>query len=118
MTETKKRSLGIPAAVTALKERIYASDGILLATPEYNGGVPGVLKNGIDWLSRGADSKKVYYGRPFALLGATPGGLATLGSQNAWLPILKKLGAQVWSGGSHHVVARALVDGCQRRIHR
>ena len=91
---------GIPAAVTALKERIFASDGILLATPEYNGGVPGVLKNGIDWLSRGADSKKVYYGRPFALLGATPGGLATLGSQNAWLPILKKLGAQVWSGGS------------------
>ncbi len=91
---------GIPAAVTALREKIYASDGILLATPEYNGGVPGVLKNGIDWLSRGAESKKVYYGRPFALLGATPGGLATLGSQNAWLPILKKLGAQVWSGGS------------------
>jgi NAD(P)H-dependent FMN reductase len=91
---------GIPAAVTALKEKIFASDGVLLATPEYNGGVPGVLKNGIDWLSRGADSKRVYYGRPFALLGATPGGLATLGSQNAWLPILRKLGAQVWSGGS------------------
>ena len=91
---------GIPSPVTALKEQIFASDGILLATPEYNGGVPGVLKNGIDWLSRGADSKKVYFGRPFALLGATPGGLATLGSQNAWLPILKKLGAQVWSGGS------------------
>jgi chromate reductase, NAD(P)H dehydrogenase (quinone) len=91
---------GIPEAVRLLKERVIASDGVLLATPEYNGGVPGVLKNGIDWLSRGGDSKKVFHGRPFALLGATPGGLATLGSQNAWLPILKKLGAQVWSGGS------------------
>jgi NAD(P)H-dependent FMN reductase len=91
---------GIPAAVTALKEKIFASDGVVLATPEYNGGVPGVLKNGIDWLSRGSDSKRVYFGRPFAIMGATPGGMATLGSQNAWLPILKKLGAQVWSGGS------------------
>jgi NAD(P)H-dependent FMN reductase len=72
---------------------------VLLATPEYNGGVPGVFKNAIDWLSRGADSKKVYQDRPFALLGATPGGLATLGAQNAWLPILKKLRAQVWGGG-------------------
>ncbi len=91
---------GIPDAVRTLKERVMACDGVLLATPEYNGGVPGVLKNAIDWLSRGSDVKKVYQGRPFALLGATPGGLATLGSQNAWLPILKKLGAQVWSGGS------------------
>src|SRR5207344_3139769 len=88
------------AAVTALKEQIFASDGVVLATPEYNGGVPGVLTNGIDWLSRGSDSQRVYFGRPFAIMGATPGGLATLGSQNAWLPILKKLGAQVWSGGS------------------
>lgn len=92
-------STGIPAAVTALKGKIFASDGVLLATPEYNGGVPGVFKNAIDWLSRGEDSKKVYQGRPFALLGATPGGLATLGAQNAWLPILKKLRAQVWGGG-------------------
>jgi chromate reductase, NAD(P)H dehydrogenase (quinone) len=91
---------GIPAAVTALREQVYACDGVLIATPEYNGGVPGVLKNAIDWMSRGPETKKVYFGRPFAILGATPGGLATVAAQNAWLPILKKLGAQVWSGGS------------------
>lgn len=91
---------GIPGAVTALREKIHASDGVLLCTPEYNGGVPGVFKNTIDWLSRGPESKRVYYGRPFAIMGATPGGLATVAAQNAWLPILKKLGAQIWSGGS------------------
>lgn len=42
---------GIPPAVTALKERVVACDALLLATPEYNNGIPGVLKNGIDWLS-------------------------------------------------------------------
>jgi len=93
-------SSGIPAAVTALKEKVAASDGVMLATPEYNGGIPGVLKNAIDWLSRpSADAKRIFHGRPFALLGATPGGLATLGSQNAWLPILKKLRTEIWGGG-------------------
>jgi chromate reductase len=91
---------GVPAAVKELKQRIIASDGILLATPEYNGGIPGVMKNAIDWLSRpGTDIPKVFRGRPFALLGATPGGFGTVLSQNAWLPILKQLGVQLWSGG-------------------
>jgi len=93
-------STGIPAAVTALKEKVAASDGVMIATPEYNGGVPGVLKNAIDWLSRpSADSKRIFNGRPFALLGATPGGLGTVASQNAWLPILKKLRTETWGGG-------------------
>lgn len=103
---------GIPDGVRSLKERVIASDGVLLATPEYNGGVPGVLKNAIDWISRPpADARKVFC-RPFALLGATPGSLGTVASQNAWLPILKKLGAQVWSGGQV-MVSRAptLMDG-------
>src|SRR5262245_65484963 len=43
---------GIPDTVTALKERIKSADGLLLATPEYNNSMPGVLKNAIDWLSR------------------------------------------------------------------
>ena len=45
---------GLPAAVTTLKDRIIASDGVLLVTPEYNNGIPGVFKNAIDWLSRPA----------------------------------------------------------------
>jgi NAD(P)H-dependent FMN reductase len=43
---------GIPPSVAKLKDRIVASDGVLLVTPEYNGGIPGVFKNAIDWCSR------------------------------------------------------------------
>ena len=70
---------------------------MLLVTPEYNNGMPGVFKNGIDWLSR--TGKDVFANRPVALVGASPGGFGTLLSQNHWLPVLKTLGTQTWSGG-------------------
>jgi NAD(P)H-dependent FMN reductase len=90
---------GIPDAVVALKERIVASDGVLLATPEYNNGIPGVFKNAIDWLSRPpADIPRVFGDRPFALVGASPGGFGTILSQAHWLPVLKTLGVRLWSG--------------------
>ena len=90
---------GIPPAVAALKEKIVAADGVLLATPEYNNGVPGSLKNGIDWLSRPTtDVAKVFANRPFAVIGASPGGFGTILSQTAWLPILRTLGTHYWSG--------------------
>ena len=77
-----------------------ASDGVILATPEYNNGIPGVFKNGIDWLSRPpADIPKVFWGRPFAIIGASPGGFGTILSQDAWLSVLRTLGARFWSGG-------------------
>jgi NAD(P)H-dependent FMN reductase len=92
---------GIPEAVDALKARIRASDALLLATPEYNNGMPGVLKNAIDWLSRPAgELRQLFGGRPLALMGASPGGFGTLLAQAAWLPVLKSLGVQVWSGKS------------------
>jgi NAD(P)H-dependent FMN reductase len=91
---------GIPAAVNALKEQIVASAGVLLATPEYNNGIPGVFKNAIDWLSRpSADAPRVFRDRPFAVIGASPGGFGTMLAQSAWLPVLRTLGAQHWSGG-------------------
>lgn len=91
---------GIPEPVRALKEAIVASDGLLLVTPEYNNSIPGVFKNAIDWLSRpSADIKRVFGGRPVALIGASPGGFGTILSQNAWLPVLRTLGAELWSGG-------------------
>ena len=69
-------------------------------TPEYNNSIPGVFKNAIDWLSRPAtDIKRVFGGRPVALLGASPGGFGTILSQNAWLPVLHTLGAELWSEG-------------------
>lgn len=92
---------GIPEAVDALKARIRTSDALLLATPEYNNGMPGVLKNAIDWLSRPAgELRQLFGGRPLALMGASPGGFGTLLAQAAWLPVLKSLGVQVWPGKS------------------
>ena len=93
-------SQGIPARVEELKKAVAAGDGLLLATPEYNNSIPGVFKNTIDWLSRPpADIKKVFGGRPVAVVGASPGGFGTVLSQNAWLPVLRTLGTKPWFGG-------------------
>lgn len=90
---------GIPAAVAKLKEVVAAADGVLLVTPEYNNGIPGVFKNAIDWLSRPpADIKRVFRDRPIALIGASPGGFGTILSQSAWLPVLRVLGTRPWFG--------------------
>ena len=98
---------GLPAAVTTLKDRIVASDGVLLVTPEYNNGIPGVFKNAIDWLSRpAADIARVFGDKPFALVGASPGGFGTILSQNHWLPVLTTLGVQLWAG-NRLMVSRA-----------
>jgi chromate reductase, NAD(P)H dehydrogenase (quinone) len=98
---------GIPDAVAALKDAIAASDGLLLATPEYNNSIPGVFKNAVDWLSRPpADIKRVFRGRPVALIGASPGGFGTTLSQNAWLPVLRTLGVDLWNE-SRLLVSRA-----------
>jgi NAD(P)H-dependent FMN reductase len=98
---------GLPAAVTQLKDAVVAADGVLLVTPEYNNSLPGVFKNAIDWLARpSADIKRVFGGRPFAVIGASPGGFGTILSQTAWLPVLRTLGTQAWAGG-RLVVPRA-----------
>jgi chromate reductase, NAD(P)H dehydrogenase (quinone) len=91
---------GIPEAVRSLKEAIVSSDGLLLVTPEYNNSIPGVFKNAIDWLSRpSTDIKRVFGGRPVALMGASPGSFGTILSQNAWLPVLRTLGVELWGEG-------------------
>ena len=98
---------GLPPAVVALKGQVIAADGVLLATPEYNNGIPGVFKNAIDWLSRPSDDiARVFGGRPFAVIGASPGGFGTILSQNAWQPVLRTLGVDVW-WGAKLLVSRA-----------
>ncbi len=90
---------GVPEPVRALKERIAAAEGLLLVTPEYNNSIPGVFKNAIDWLSRPPkDIPRVFGGRPVALMGATPGPGGTALAQAAWLPVLRALGTELWSG--------------------
>jgi NAD(P)H-dependent FMN reductase len=98
---------GIPQPVVTLKNEIVAADGVLLVTPEYNNGIPGVFKNAIDWLSRPpADTRRIFADKPFALIGATPGNFGTTLSQAAWLPVLRTLGTRAWFGG-RLMVARA-----------
>jgi NAD(P)H-dependent FMN reductase len=91
---------GIPEPVTRLKDAIAAADGLLLVSPEYNNSLPGVTKNAIDWLSRPpADIRRVFGGKPVAIAGASAGGFGTILAQNAWLPVFRTLGAELWSGG-------------------
>jgi NAD(P)H-dependent FMN reductase len=97
---------GIPAAVTALKDAMAAADGVLIATPEYNHSLPGPLKNAIDWCSRPPDDiARVFGDRPVALCGATPGNGGTSLAQTAWLPVLRRLGMRIWTGGTLQVPA-------------
>lgn len=62
---------GMPAAVTALRERIRKADAVLIVTPEYNFSIPGVLKNALDWISRGDDQPFAF--KPVAIITASPG---------------------------------------------
>lgn len=91
---------GIPAAVTTLREAIRAADGLLIATPEYNNSIPGVLKNGLDWLSRpSGEGARLFGGKPVAVIGATPGGFGTVQAQDAMLSVLRAFGCDAWFGG-------------------
>jgi chromate reductase len=72
---------GAPPSVMQLREAIRAADGLLIATPEYNHGVPGVLKNTIDWLSR-PPRESVLNGKVAAVMGASPGVAGTARGQS------------------------------------
>ena len=91
---------GLPAAAQQLKMQVMECDGLLLVTPEYNNGIPGVFKNAIDWLTRPpADVPRVFGGKPVAVIGASPGNFGTLLAQQAWLPTLRLLGTRPFFGG-------------------
>ena len=89
---------GLTAAVKHLQARLAAADGLLLVTPEYNNGIPGVFKNAIDWMSRG-EGLKLFVGKPVAVIGASPGPFGTVLSQNHWLPVLRTLRTKPWLEG-------------------
>lgn len=71
---------GFPAPVVAFKERIAAADALLIATPEYNYSIPGVLKNALDWASR-PPGQSPLIDKPLAIMGASPGYFGTARSQ-------------------------------------
>lgn len=72
---------GDPAPVEAFKRAIASHDALLVATPEYQHSIPGVLKNALDWASR-PPGASVMNGKPAAILGATPGRAATARAQS------------------------------------
>ena len=61
----------VPAAAAALRERVGSADRVLAVTPEYNGTMPAVLNNAIDWLSR-PYGRGALAGKPFGVVGTTP----------------------------------------------
>lgn len=69
-----------PDRVKEFKSRIRAADAILIATPEYNYSIPGVLKNAIDWASR-PYGDNAFDGKPVAVMGASVGTLGTARAQ-------------------------------------
>lgn len=73
------RLKGLPPSVVSLGEQITTADAILIATPEYNYSIPGVLKNTIDWVSKVPNLP--FRRKPVAILGASAGAIGTARSQ-------------------------------------
>lgn len=71
---------GFPPAVEQFRSQIRTADALLIATPEYNYSISGVLKNAIDWASR--PPEQPFNGKPLAMLGVSPGALGTVRAQN------------------------------------
>ena len=69
-----------PAKVTELKNKIRATDAVLIVTPEYNYSIPGVLKNAIDWALR-PYGDSAWNGKPAAIMGASVGAIGTARAQ-------------------------------------
>src|SRR5215813_3803764 len=72
---------GEPQMVVQMKREIAAADALLIATPEYNHGVPGVLKNALDWASRPAGPSSPLWAKPIGIIGASPGQIGTARAQ-------------------------------------
>ena len=70
---------GMPASVAAFRAKIQAADALLIASPEYNASVSGVLKNAIDWASR--PPSQPLDGKPIAIFGTSPGATGTIRGQ-------------------------------------
>lgn len=81
MDEDLEKNEGLPANARKLKDLFIASDGFLIAAPEYNSSITGVLKNTIDWISRpvqGEASLAGFAGKTAAIMSASPGDLGGL----------------------------------------
>lgn len=85
---------GDPEPVRRFKEAIRAANAVLIATPEYNGAVPGVLANAMDWASR-PTGRSVLRNKPVAVMGAVLGRSGSVNAQAALRGVLSRVGAVV-----------------------
>ncbi len=83
-----------PPAVRALREAFAGADAVLFATPEYNGSIPGQLKNGLDWVSRPFATNPLRR-KPVAVVGASTGLFGAVWAQAELRKVLKTMGARV-----------------------
>ena len=89
---------GMPESVIQLKELMKSHEGFLIASPEYNGSLTGILKNTIDWMSRPyADDPRMacFDGKIAGLMAASPGGLGGIRGLSHLRTILAGIGALV-----------------------
>jgi NAD(P)H-dependent FMN reductase len=93
----------LPPAVAALRAAVGASDGLILATPEYAHGMPGALKNALDWLVSATEP----IGLPVVLISASPGGAAHAHAQ--FSEVLRTMNLRLIDAGAH-VFSRARLD--------
>jgi chromate reductase len=96
---------GLPTTVVALRRAIVNADALLIATPEYNGATSGVLKNALDWASRGPD--RILAGKPAAVMGASTGGSGARGAIDSVVRILGRTRSDVLD----HLVAVPFAAG-------
>lgn len=91
-------AMGIPPAVAALRSAVAAADGVVFVTPEYNGTVPGVLGNAVDWLSRPHRSS-VLQGKRVLVLSASPSRFGGIRAAEHLRTVLERIGAVVVPAG-------------------
>ena len=81
-------------SVASFRSAVADADAVLIATPEYNGSIPGALKNALDWGSRPRDTA-VFRGKPVAVIGASPGSFGGIWAQAETRKVLGLMGSRV-----------------------
>ncbi|MDR2160729.1 MAG: NAD(P)H-dependent oxidoreductase [Desulfovibrio sp.] len=110
-----------PQAVLDMRRAAAEADGVLFVTPEYNRGLPAVLKNAVDWGSRPA-GQSVWAGKAGATAGISPGAIGTAVAQSQLRPILVMLGMRlmgqpevyITGGPGYFDLAGGVADGGNR----
>lgn len=103
---------GVPLPVEDLRRRLAEADAVLIATPEYNGSIPGVLKNALDWASRPFPDNALR-NKPVAVVGASTSAFGGIWAQAELRKVLGIIGARVVQGevAVAHAPERFSVDG-------